>query len=117
VATHDKQTRDNPPGPLSDLRVLDLSRVLAGPWCTQNLADMGADVIKIEQPGKGDMTRATPPKIDGESAGFMTINRNKRSVALDLKQPASVEILKKLAATSDVFLENYRPGALDAHGL
>ena len=87
--------------PLHGLTVLDLTRVLSGPYCTMMLADMGARVIKIEQPGKGDDTRAWgPPFIEGESAYFLSINRNKESVTLDFKQPAATRSLHRLLAKS-----------------
>ena len=95
------------PGPLAHLTVLDLSRVLAGPWCTQLLADLGATVIKIERPGAGDDTRAWgPPFLDGESAYFLSVNRNKRSIELDIKVPGDLDVLEKLVRTADVFLTN-----------
>ncbi len=102
--------------PLEGLRVLELANFIAGPLAGTLLADMGADVIKIEPP-KGDMARATPPKRNGESVSFMALNRNKRSIVLDLKQPAAREVLLKLAATSDAVIEAYRPGALEKMGL
>jgi crotonobetainyl-CoA:carnitine CoA-transferase CaiB-like acyl-CoA transferase len=105
------------PRPLEGQRVLELSNFIAGPFCGMLLADLGADVIKIEPPGRGDMTRATPPLVNGESAGFMSLNRNKRSLALDLKQPEAVEVVLKLAKTSDVLLENFRPGVMEGLGL
>src|SRR6188472_4416900 len=99
--------------PLHGLTVLDLTRVLSGPYCTMMLADMGARVIKIEQPGKGDDTRAWgPPFIEGESAYFLSINRNKESVTLDFKQPAGRQVLDRLVAKADVVVENFRPGTL-----
>jgi crotonobetainyl-CoA:carnitine CoA-transferase CaiB-like acyl-CoA transferase len=104
------------PKPLAGIRVIELANFIAGPLAGTLLADMGADVVKIEPP-QGDMGRATPPIRNGESVSFVALNRNKRSLVLDLKQPQAVEILRKLAATSDVFLEAYRPGALDKLGL
>jgi crotonobetainyl-CoA:carnitine CoA-transferase CaiB-like acyl-CoA transferase len=105
-------------GPLDGITILDLTRVLSGPYCTMLLADMGARVIKIEQPGKGDDTRAWgPPFLEGESAYFLSINRNKESVTLDFKQPEGREILDRLIATSDALVENFRPGTLDKIGL
>jgi crotonobetainyl-CoA:carnitine CoA-transferase CaiB-like acyl-CoA transferase len=99
--------------PLHGITVLDLTRVLSGPYCTMLLADMGARVVKVEQPGKGDDTRAWgPPFVDGESAYFLSINRNKESVTLDFKQPAGRGILDRLVAKCDVLVENFRPGAL-----
>ena len=103
-------------GALRGLRVVDQTQVMAGPFCSMLLADLGADVIKVEPPG-GDMSRATPPIRNGESVSFVALNRNKRSLVLDLKQPAAIEVLRKLAGKSDVFLEAYRPGALDKLGL
>src|SRR5438067_3921987 len=104
--------------PLEGLTVLDLTRVLAGPYCTMLLADMGARVIKIEQPGKGDDTRGWgPPFVEGESAYFLSINRNKESVTLDFKRPEGRAILDRLIAKSDVLVENFRPGTLARLGL
>jgi crotonobetainyl-CoA:carnitine CoA-transferase CaiB-like acyl-CoA transferase len=104
------------PKPLTGLRVIELANFIAGPLAGTLLADMGADVIKVEPPG-GDMGRATPPIRNGESVSFVALNRNKRSLVLDLKRPQAIEVLRKLAAKSDVFLEAYRPGALDKLGL
>ena len=105
-------------GPLEGLTVLDLTRVLSGPYCTMMLADMGARVIKIEQPGKGDDTRAWgPPFQNGESAYFLSINRNKESVTLNLKHPDGRNILDRLIDSADVFIENFRPGTLERIGL
>ena len=105
-------------GPLAGLTVLDLTRVLSGPYCTMLLADMGARVIKIEQPGRGDETRAWgPPFVAGESAYFLSINRNKESVTLDFKQPAARAALTRLLDRADVLVENFRPGTLDRLGL
>jgi crotonobetainyl-CoA:carnitine CoA-transferase CaiB-like acyl-CoA transferase len=104
------------PKPLAGIRVIELANFIAGPLAGTLLADMGADVIKVEPP-QGDMGRATPPIRNDESVSFVALNRNKRSLVLDLKQPRAAEILLKLAATSDVFLEAYRPGALDKLGL
>jgi crotonobetainyl-CoA:carnitine CoA-transferase CaiB-like acyl-CoA transferase len=99
--------------PLEGITVLDLTRVLSGPYCTMMLADMGARVIKIEQPGKGDDTRAWgPPFLDGESTYFLSINRNKESVTVDFKHPEGRALLERLIAKSDVLVENFRPGAL-----
>jgi crotonobetainyl-CoA:carnitine CoA-transferase CaiB-like acyl-CoA transferase len=100
-------------GPLHGITVLDLTRVLSGPYCSMLLADMGARVIKVEQPGKGDDTRAWgPPFLDGESAYFLSINRNKESVTLDFKQPDGRAVLDRLIAKADVLVENFRPGTL-----
>ncbi|MEP7306531.1 MAG: CoA transferase [Acidobacteriota bacterium] len=104
--------------PLEGFTVLDLTRVLSGPYCTMLLADMGARVIKIEQPGKGDDTRAWgPPFLEGESAYFLSINRNKESVTLDFKKPGGRAVLDRLIAQCDVLVENFRPGTLDKVGL
>jgi crotonobetainyl-CoA:carnitine CoA-transferase CaiB-like acyl-CoA transferase len=105
-------------GPLEGITVLDLTRVLSGPYCTMLLADMGARVVKIEQPGKGDDTRAWgPPFVGGESAYFMSINRNKESVTLDFKAPPGRAVLDRLLARADVLVENFRPGTLAKLGL
>src|SRR3954469_23716428 len=104
------------PQPLAGIRVIELANFIAGPLCGTLLADMGADVIKVEPP-KGDMGRAMPPQRARESVSFVALNRNKRSLVLDLKRDAAREILLKLAGTSDVFLEAYRPGALEKLGL
>jgi crotonobetainyl-CoA:carnitine CoA-transferase CaiB-like acyl-CoA transferase len=104
--------------PLDGITVLDLTRVLSGPYCTMLLADMGARVLKIEQPGKGDDTRAWgPPFLEGESAYFLSINRNKESVTLDFKQAEGRAALDALIAKSDVLVENFRPGTLTRLGL
>jgi crotonobetainyl-CoA:carnitine CoA-transferase CaiB-like acyl-CoA transferase len=103
---------------LNRLRVVDLSRVLAGPYCTMVLADLGADVIKVERPGEGDETRSWgPPYAGTESAYYLSINRSKRSVALDLKDPRALELAVELCAGADVVIENFRAGAADAMGL
>jgi crotonobetainyl-CoA:carnitine CoA-transferase CaiB-like acyl-CoA transferase len=100
--------------PLDGITVLDLTRVLSGPYCTMLLADMGARVIKVEQPGKGDDTRAWgPPFLEGESAYFLSINRNKESVTLDFKHAEGRAILDRLIEKADVLVENFRPGTLD----
>jgi formyl-CoA transferase/CoA:oxalate CoA-transferase len=96
--------------PLKGIRVLDLSRVLAGPFCSMTLSDLGAEVIKVEIPGRGDDTRAYPPFMNGESSYFMSINRGKKSVTLNLKTEEAREALYRIAEKCDVFLENYRPG-------
>jgi crotonobetainyl-CoA:carnitine CoA-transferase CaiB-like acyl-CoA transferase len=104
--------------PLEGITVLDLTRVLSGPYCTMLLADMGARVIKIEQPGKCDDTRAWgPPFLQGESAYFLSINRNKESVTLDFKHPDGRALLDRLIARADVLVENFRPGTLAKLGL
>jgi len=104
--------------PLEGLRVLDLSRVLAGPYATMVLADLGADVIKVEHPERGDDTRHWgPPFAGGESAYFLSVNRNKRSIAQDLKAPEGLDMVKSLAAEADVLIENMRRGTLEKRGL
>lgn len=106
-----------PRGPLSPYRIADLSRVLAGPYCSMQLADLGAEVIKIEAPNKGDDTRAWgPPFVCGESAYFMSINRNKKSVTLNLKAPRGKEILWEILGHCDVLIENFRPGTMERLG-
>jgi formyl-CoA transferase len=104
--------------PLEGLRVIDLTQAMAGPFCTMNLADMGAEVIKVEPPGEGESMRQ-PGRVqkNGHSATFMTMNRNKRSLALDLKQPEGVEVILRLAKQADVFVQNYRPGAAKRLGV
>jgi glutaryl-CoA transferase len=108
-------------GALSHIRVLDLSRVLAGPWATQTLADLGAEVIKVERPGAGDDTRGWgPPWVheeSGQSAYFVSTNRGKKSITVDLARPEGQEIVRRLAAKSDVVVENYKVGALERYGL
>ena len=112
-------------GPLSHIRVLDMTRVLAGPWTGQNLADLGAEVIKIERPGKGDDSRAFAPpyvrdasgKETGESAYYCCANRGKKSVTVDISKPAGAKLVRELAAKADVLLENYKFGDLKRYGL
>jgi crotonobetainyl-CoA:carnitine CoA-transferase CaiB-like acyl-CoA transferase len=101
-----------------ELRVLDFSRVLAGPYCTMLLADLGADVVKVERPGQGDDTRAWgPPYAGDEAAYFLSLNRGKRSVALDLAQPEGQEIAQRLVRSADVVVENFRPGTAERLGV
>lgn len=112
-------------GPLSHVRVLDLSRVLAGPWCGQVLADLGAEVIKVERPGTGDDTRAWGPPFltdtqgreTNDAAYFLSANRGKKSIAVDIASAAGQEIVRRLAARADVVLENYKAGSLQKYGL
>src|SRR5690349_14457433 len=109
----------NPPDaglPLSGLKVVDLTRVLAGPFCAMLLGDMGADVIKVEEPSAGDDARAWAPFVGDWSAYFLGVNRNKRGLALDLKSAEGAELLRRLLAGADVFIENFRPGSLDKLG-
>jgi crotonobetainyl-CoA:carnitine CoA-transferase CaiB-like acyl-CoA transferase len=103
--------------PLRGVRVLDLTRVLAGPYCSMTLSDLGAEVIKVEIPGQGDDTRGYPPYIGGQSSYFMAVNRGKKSVTLDLKAKEGREALQRLAEKSDVFLENFRPGVTERLGV
>lgn len=105
-------------GPLAGMRVLELAHIMAGPVCGMLLADMGADVIKIEKvPDGDDSRRMVPPQIDGESCAFMILNRNKRGTALNLKSAAGKELLRKLVRGADVLIENYRPGTMERLGL
>ncbi|KAH7374602.1 CoA-transferase family III domain-containing protein [Plectosphaerella cucumerina] len=126
VHTRGNATLSPPKQPLAGLRVLDMSRVLAGPYCAQILGDLGADVIKIEHPTRGDDTRAWGPPyapyIDGrsgpgESAYYLSVNRNKRSLALSFKEKAGVDIITKLVKNTDIVVENYLPGSLKKYGL
>ncbi len=102
---------------LEGLRVLDLTRVLAGPYATMILADLGAEVIKIERPGSGDDARSFGPYVEGESAYFMSLNRNKRSMTLNLKSPRGQEVFRELVPLADILVENFRPGTLEKLGL
>lgn len=103
--------------PLSGIRVLDLTNVMAGPYCSMVLGDMGADVIKIEHSNKGDSSRSFEPQINGESYCFAVLNRNKKSVALNLKDPSGLKIALDLASKADIILENFRPGVVKRMGL
>lgn len=107
----------NPGGPLAGIRVVALEQAVAGPLCTRHLGDLGADVIKIERPGGGDFARRYDTAVRGESSYFVWLNRNKRSLTLDVKQPAALEVLHRLLATADVFVQNFGPGAVDRLGL
>jgi len=102
---------------LDDVRVLDLTRLLPGPFCTLLLADFGADVIKVEDTGGGDYMRWMPPLVDEYSAMFHPLNRNKRSLAIDLKNPLGREAFLRLAETADVVVESFRPGVMDRLGI
>ena len=112
-------------GPLQGLRILDMSRILAGPTCTQILGDLGADVIKVERPGDGDDTRKWGPPylkdLNGndtnESAYYLSANRNKRSLTVDISLPEGQELIRKLAGKSDVLIENYKVGGMKKYGL
>lgn len=103
--------------PLDRLRVLDLSRLMPGPLCTMILGDLGADVIKVEQPEIGDYARSAPPLLGNTGSAFLMLNRNKRSITLNLKKAEGQEILRKLAAKADVFVESYRPGVAERLGV
>src|SRR3546814_7830002 len=113
MSLHATQTK----GALAGTKVRDLTRILAGPLCTMQLGDMGADVIKVESPGGDDTRTWGPPFIDGESAYFLGCNRNKRSVVLDLGDEAGQHALRKLIAWADVLVDNYKAGTLEKWGL
>ena len=104
-------------GALKGVRVLDFSRVLAGPYCTMILADLGAEVIKVERPKKGDLSRDSVPFVNGQSAYFISVNRGKKSITLDLQDPEGKNIAARLADQSDIIVENFRPGVMDRLGL
>ncbi|HEX9581651.1 MAG TPA: CoA transferase [Gemmatimonadales bacterium] len=105
-------------GPLAELRVVELAHIMAGPVCGRMLADLGADVVKVERLPEGDTSRSfVPPALDGQSAAFMMLNRNKRGIAVDLKAPEGLEIARRLLARADVVIENYRAGTMDRLGL
>ncbi len=109
--------REEKSGPLSDIRVLDFSRAMSGPFCTMLLGDLGADVIKVESE-EGDDTRAwAPPEINGMSTYFMSANRNKRSISMDLRKGASAEVVKRIAENADIVVENFRPGVAKKLGV
>ena len=106
------------PGPLAGVKVLELAQIMAGPIAGMMLADLGADVIKVEKiPGGDDSRGYREPRVNGVSAPFMVLNRNKRGIALDLKNPKGKEVLRRLVGTSDVLIENYRRGTLEKLGL
>src|SRR3990172_11145089 len=105
------------PLPLENVAVLDLTNVMAGPYCSMVLGDMGAEVIKIENFPEGDASRRFDPKINGESYCFAVLNRNKKSVAIDMKNPRGKDILMKLAAKADIIAENFRPGVVRKLGI
>ena len=104
-------------GPLAGIRIIDLTSMLSGPWATMILADQGADVIKVEEPRAGDHTRSYGNRRNGFSASFLNLNRNKRSVTIDLKTPQGVKLVKQLAATADVLVQNFRPGVVERLGV
>ena len=105
------------PLPLSGIRVLDLTRALAGPFCAMVLGDLGADVVKVEPTPNGEMTRSWGPFQDGTSVYYLSINRNKRSLALDFRAPQALDLIREMARTADVVIENFRPGAMESMGL
>jgi crotonobetainyl-CoA:carnitine CoA-transferase CaiB-like acyl-CoA transferase len=113
------QTQETPawPGPLAGVRVVDLTRVLAGPFATQVLGDLGAEILKVEPPNRGDETRHFPPHRSGESHYFVAINRNKRSLVINLQCESGRAVLQRLVTTADVLVENFRPGVMDRLGL
>jgi crotonobetainyl-CoA:carnitine CoA-transferase CaiB-like acyl-CoA transferase len=118
ILTADKITWGNKmSGPLSGIRIIDATSMLSGPWATMMLADQGADIIKVEAPGKGDHVRSLGNARAGMSAMFLNINRNKRSLAIDLKKPRGVEAIKDLARGADVFVQNFRPGVVERLGI
>src|SRR5262249_24844306 len=102
---------------LAGIRVLDLTRVMSGPFCTATLADLGADVTKIEMPGFGEESRHFAPHVDGESTYFALLNRGKRSITVNLKSPEGLRIIRDLALRADVLVENFRPVGMDRLGL
>ena len=104
-------------GALKGIKVLDLTRVLAGPYCGMLLADMGADVVKVEMPNKGDDSRVFTPQVKGESAYFMNLNRNKRGITLNFKSPEGINIFKKMVEKADIVIENFRPGVMEKLGI
>ncbi len=104
-------------GPLDGIRIIDLTQMISGPMATMILGDQGADVIKVEPPGIGDLTRAMGGRKRGMSPTFAVINRNKRSIVLNLKDPRGVEVLKRMVARADVFVQNFRPGAVERMGI
>ena len=106
-----------PNGPLHGMKVIELAHIMAGPVCGLMLADMGADVIKVEKAAGDDTRRSVPPEIEGESAAFMMMNRNKRGIVLDLKNPEGNAVLRKMLSTADVVIENYRKGTMEKLGL
>ena len=106
-----------PQGPLSGVRVIDCTQIMAGPYCTMLLGDMGADIVKIEKPDGDDVRRSGPPFIGGESAAYLAVNRNKRSIVIDLKSPQGAEVVRRMVRDADIFVQNMRPGTLQKFGL
>src|SRR5574341_1065421 len=118
MAGGERRIRVETEGALRGLRVLDFSRFMQGPHCSQMLGDMGAEVIKVERVGTGDENRAFPfNRIRGVNAFFLALNRNKRSLALDLKHPGAKQVVHRLLVACDVLLENFRPGTMEKLGL
>src|SRR5437764_9447358 len=113
LSTMSGEKDGRPAGPLAGVRVLDLTRLLPGGYCTLLLSDMGADVVKVEEPGKGDYIRWTPPMVGEESTAHRALNRGKRSVTLNLKSHQGVDLLKRLVEGADVLVESFRPGVMD----
>ena len=114
----DRNTNSHPVGPLAGVKVLDLTQIMAGPMCTMLLADMGANVIKIERPGTGDDTRRMGSRLTHDIAGgFLALNRNKRSIALDLRSDEGKAVFRRMAEAADIVVENFRPGVMDRLGL
>lgn len=113
----DTRQDDKPRGPLCGLRVIELAHIMAGPVCGLMLADMGADLVKVEKPAGDDTRRMIPPAINGESAAYLMMNRNKRGIALDLKSERGLEVLRRLLRNADVVIENYRKGTMEKLGL
>ena len=105
------------PGALDGLTVIDMSRILAGPWAGMTLGDLGANVIKVEVPGDGDVTRGYPPFWNGQSTYFLSINRNKRSITVNLESEAGRDLIREMASTADILIESFRTGAMEAWGL
>jgi crotonobetainyl-CoA:carnitine CoA-transferase CaiB-like acyl-CoA transferase len=117
MSTADGSPQNSPPLPLAGIRVLDFTHALAGPYCTMLLGDLGADVVKVEPPSGDHSRQWGPPFINGESSYFLSVNRNKRSVVLDLKRPAALDVAERMAIASDVLVENFKPGTMARLGL
>ncbi len=116
TAMESKQDRNTMPGALEGLRVLDLSRFISGPYCAMMLGDMGAEVVKIEKPGSGELVRKYEPSLGGNSLYSMVFNRNKKSLSIDLREPAGQQLLRDLVKEADVLIENFRPGTMEKMG-
>jgi crotonobetainyl-CoA:carnitine CoA-transferase CaiB-like acyl-CoA transferase len=117
VSTPEPKDAETPCGPLHGIRVIDVSRVLAGPFCGSLLADLGADVIRVEHPTKHDEVRSWAPARNGISAAFAAVNHSKRGIVVDLSQADGLQVFRRLLATADVMIENFRPGTLERLGL